>query len=205
MNDLRDAAVPTLQERLDGLREWMGASEEFPPPVAEEQVVAFEQQYGITLPEELRAILVQVSDGLGIWPRMEQWVFSKETVATPFNEKDIYGFSMPSLDEYRQEVAEERSEDQEFKDADFDDTYFYDQWISDSLDDYRAWLDDLRTTMTKGTLWLDEFNEYRGYFLVVSGEDSGDVWKIDQETYQDETWDASPECIGSIFDYINER
>lgn len=186
----------TLAEKLDGLREWMEElqerwdDEEFSPPIAEERVVAFEQKYGIVLPEELRAIITQVSDGLGLWLPLDEWEsppgvlerwLKAENLVLPFVQEEVYDCSY-----YPDENLETLENDPSYQEF---------------MDSYEALLD----VLVKGTVWLaGDLDMGSGYFLVVTGETPGALWRIDTAAHMDASCTVQVECLGSLFDAIEQ-
>lgn len=180
-----------LQEKLDRLWERMAESQKswpstsFPPPVPEEQVIAFEQHYGVPLPEEFRAVLTQVSDGLGCWAPMATWKVSPRLLAQPFRPTELKSESSGEWDE---------NSDEEYED-----------WLEKSGQRFCGVMEDAESSITQGTICLRKDEEGGGDFLVVTGDTSGTIWRLRQAVcYWDDSWYVSVDCFASIFDYIEE-
>lgn len=194
----------TLETKLEQLRDWMdecqaGEFEEettFPPPVALEKVVAFEQTYGIALPEELRAIITQLSDGLGLWLSLEQWAnppevmgqwLQRENLHLPFVPGDLF-----DCDSVRHDPEDE-------------DEASYDRRVAAKERELQNCFEKLLTTLVKGTLWLaGDLEEGTGYFIVVTGDTPGTLWKINTDVNRDASATVRVRCVGSIFDAIED-
>ncbi|WP_395142802.1 hypothetical protein [Armatimonas sp.] len=198
MSDLYEGAELTLDENLDGLREWMKSLQEkwpeepeeelFPPPVAEERVVAFERKYGFMLPEELRAIITQISDGLNLWLPLDEWESPPEVMGRWLKAENI---ALPFVPE---EV--------------YDCSYFPDEELEtlENAPAYQAFensFKQLQDVLVKGTLWLaGDLDLGCGYFLVVTGNTRGRLWKITQDVGMDASYTVRLVCLGSLFNAI---
>ncbi|MEV6983378.1 SMI1/KNR4 family protein [Sphaerisporangium sp. NPDC051017] len=83
MDDLMtgDGPVPPLRDELSRVRSALLDADDFEarPPATEEQVAAFEERFGVLLPPEFRAFLLEVADGL--WSDDEPWLYGLEDMA----------------------------------------------------------------------------------------------------------------------------
>jgi hypothetical protein len=195
-----------LLQKLESLRRRVAErqrawpSKKIPPPVSEEAVVAFEQQHGITLPTELRAVLTQVSDGLELWQPMSEWNFSGEGLATPFPADELTTFEFPDLDDYIERKRQELGEDEEVNEA-----LLCGQWEQEGLDDYHTWQERIRQATTKGVIWLTEFEGSYGNFIIVTGNAAGQVWNTEFAVYPDGSGGGFVNRYQSIFDFIEAK
>ena len=190
----------TLAEKLDWLQEWMKElegrwhvepEEMFPPPISEERLVVFEQRYSITLPEELRAVITQISDSLNIWLPLDSWESPPEVGGRWLNAQNLL---LPFVPEEVHDCSYVPDEEQETVEDDPQRQMFEDDF------------ERLKNSLTRGTLWLagslDDLG--CGYFLVVTGDTRGTIWKIYQDIGMDASYFVHLTCFGSLMDAIED-
>lgn len=147
-------------------------------PVQEQKVIAWEQQWGVQLPETYRRFITEIADGL---------TFTRTTVL-PLEESmtTTRGSNwLPS------QLPADFLKKPFLPEADFNPDYIpnYEKIVSRMSDDEYSmwWLQHLN-----GTILVADFGEDRSSFLVVTGKSRGQIWAdytVAGNGYERADWD----------------